>query len=529
MKTELLEILENTNAKNVSTIVKNKPYFNEINNCYGTTISEKIYNYLYPDQHTCDNGNKKKFVSVKEGYGFCGRASTCECARISVSQNVSKTKQSYTDDMKSQIQKKRINTTLEKYGVTNVGQTNKAKINHSKFYSDNELVQQSIVKSKATNKERHGNENYRNSDKIKETLKNTFTVDYKVDRFNNKNYRILCSKENFEELYSMLPNPVELADILKVNVKTVYRYLEEYGLRAKYKSIVETEIVMFLQSLGITNIIRNTRKLLPSGKEIDIYLPDHKIAIEYNVIYYHHDKLSHITKDYHKNKFFECEELGIQLLTVFSSSWNSKKLIVKRMIKNVLGLNSESVYARKCVIKEIDNKTTKDFLTLYHIQGYVPAQYRYGLYYNNELVCLMTFGKTRMCIGSKKDTGYELIRFASSTRVVGGASKLLKAFIERVKPDKITSYSSNEYSFGNLYKQLGFTLESEVPESYWYIVPGKRDQLLHRSNFTKFKLVNAGYDKTLTEREITENLGFLRVWDCGKRKWVMYIKWKKGA
>jgi hypothetical protein len=141
-----------------------------------------------------------------------------------------------------------------------------------------------------------------------------------------------------------------------------------------------------------------------------------------------------------------------------------------------------------------------------------------GLYYKDDLKAVMTFSKSRIAIGKNKN-GNELVRFASKTRVVGGASKLLKYFVQNYSQDEIYSYSNNEWSNGKLYNSLGFELVKEISPSYWYLKP-REEKLVHRFNFAKQKLVAQGYDPALTEKQITHQIGLLKVWDCGKKLWI---------
>ena len=84
-------------------------------------------------------------------------------------------------------------------------------------------------------------------------------------------------------------------------------------------------------------------------------------------------------------------------------------------------------------------KEANDFLNLYHLQGGLMKQsICLGLYYNNELVELMTFGKPRY----NKNYEYELLRLCSHKdySITGGTQKLFKYFIDNYKPSSIISY-----------------------------------------------------------------------------------------
>lgn len=518
MRKRILDILHTHGVKHFSRKIKNTPDIYEFILQYtGDSISEKVYNFLYPNENVCTKGNKKTFNSVTYGYRYCGKAATCDCARISVASKCKDSKSKMTEDEIKKSNSKREQTNIRKYNVTNIGQIDKAKKSHAEFYADQSNIDSATLKNKKTKFRRYGNENYNNPTQISETFKKKSPHDWAII-YNNENYILLRDKVEMEKLLK-IKSPLDIAVEFGVHVQTVYRHLNILGIRDPYKSYAEMELVGFLQSLGITNIIRNTRKLI--SKEVDIYLPDYNMAIEYDGVFWHHEDVPHINKEYHSAKFKECEKKGIQLITIFSSFWNNKKDIVKKLLRNKLGLdNDNAIFARKCNVVEVKCKDIKDFLNCNHVQGYTTSSINLALEYEGNIVAVMTFGKirSRTALGKSED-GFELIRFASSNRVIGGASKLLKYFIRQYNPVKIISYSNNEWSTGNLYSTLGFTLEHEISPSYWYVY---RDGiLLHRYNFAKHKLVKKGYDEKLTEREITKSMKLLKVWDCGKKRWVL--------
>lgn len=499
-------------------------YVNEITyNLNMPTFLEKLYYAVYNENNICKKGNIKKLKTF-DGYSFCGKTGVCDCAKESVSQSISSTIKCRTKEEKDKINKKRNETTLLLHGVINNGQTKTAKEAHSDFYKDEIKVTEVTQQIKDTKLTNYNDENYNNRSKAEKTclekygVKNTWSL---TDEKQNPNLDILRDKDKLSELFPRL-SVEEIALQTGLHAQTIYYYLNKHGLRTQYKSTFEQEIIFYLNSLGIINIITNKRTII--GKELDIFLPDYSLAIEYNGIYWHHDKIPHITKTYHYDKFISCEKLGIELLTIFSNSWNDNKEIWKTKIRNKLQLNIESVYARKTEIIEITSKDTIEILNNNHIQGYCPGEICYGLYYNSELVAAMTFSKKRFSIGKDRgEKSYELVRYVSSKRVIGGASKLLNHFINAQKPELIYSYSNNQYSSGKLYKILNFKLENEYKCNYWYYHP-KEKKNYHRSNFSKYKLVKAGFDSSKTEFQIMDERGFLRIWDCGSRTWILDCK-----
>lgn len=513
----------NEKPKHFTQILKrNKEVMQYIKDIVPVTITsflEQLYYSIYRDAGICINGNKKKLKSF-EGYSFCGRTGICQCAKESVSKGVSKTKQEYSKDKKIDINFKRITTTLKKYGVTNNGQTTNAKNLHQKFYENKLDVDEITKKTRLTKFEKYNDENYNNREKTEITCLEKYgvnNVNIYLSEKNNPKILILKDKVKLSELYPKY-SVSDIAVRLEVSEGVVYRYLNEHGFREPYKSTFEKEIIYFLTELGVTNIITNKRNII--GKEIDIFLPDHNLAIEFNGIYWHHDKIQHITKTYHKDKFELCENRGIELFTIFSDSWETKKEVWKNKIRAKLGMLNK-IYARNTEIVKLSVSETREILDKYHTQGYCVSQICYGLRYNDTIVAVMTFSEKRAGIGKKKvKDQYELVRYVTSATVLGGASKLLKHFIKNHNATSIISYSDNRYSIGNLYKILGFTLSSLNVPGYWYYNPANKKSY-HRYNFTKYKLVEMGHDPNKTEKEIMDNLGYLRIWDCGSRTWIL--------
>ena len=108
---------------------------------------------------------------------------------------------------------------------------------------------------------------------------------------------------------------------------------------------------------------------------------------------------------------------------------------------NKLNLTHTKLYARNTRISEISIKECKEFIDKNHIQGAPNGSHiRIGLYDRNELVSVMTF--------TLHQDGWHLDRFCNklNTNVVGGASKLLKYFINQYNPDVIISFSSTKRS-----------------------------------------------------------------------------------
>ncbi len=288
------------------------------------------------------------------------------------------------------------------------------------------------------------------------------------------------------------------------------------------KSKAECELAEYISSLEIS-IERNNRKII-YPKELDIYIPDKKLAIEFNGLYWHSENNINNNRDiidfksYHLNKTNECEKQGIQLIHIFEDEWIFKQDIVKSRLKQILGVNdSLRIHARKCQIKEIDSKTKNEFLEKYHIQGKDNSVIKLGAFHQNELIAVMTFSHGNISKGSKSIDGvWELNRFAINNdyHIPGIASKLLKHFQRNYEWKQIFSYADRRWSQGNVYYKLGFELDSITNINYWYIQNYKR---IHRFALRK----KPDEPRDIPEWILRYNEGYSRIWDCGNLKFII--------
>ncbi|MFW6225628.1 MAG: DUF7487 domain-containing protein [bacterium] len=422
------------------------------------------------------------------------------------------------------IKRKIKKTNIEKYGVSSYTQTEEyiEKTKKSKIknyddpnYNNREKAKKTLLKKIGVEHQFHSEDillksikskllNGENNSKIKLREKDLKLIDiYIGQRKNDKNifYKIECLKCNtiFEgHVHSHIPKcPVCFP---------------------KSSSVAEKEIKDFISSLNI-KYIENDRTIL-NGKEIDIYLSDYNLGIEYNGLYYHSEQNGK-TKYYHLEKTKEAKEKGIDLIHIFEDEWRDKKEIVKSIIKSKIGIFDKKIFARKCFIKEINLEEERRFLKENHIQGYIPSSIKYGLYYENELISIMTFGKSRY----NKKVNFEMLRFCNKLNysVIGGASKLFKYFVNNNKGN-IISYSDKRYFDGKIYSILGFNKQKDSYPNYYYL-DSNYSYRFSRIEFQKHKLKNKlnEFDENLTEYENMLNNGYDRIWDCGNSVFIREI------
>lgn len=328
------------------------------------------------------------------------------------------------------------------------------------------------------------------------------------------------------------PGYYELSDKLGISISAIQQYLNRCGLEhlvKKHVPSMEFEVIQYIKSIDDNIIILHNDRKAIHPKQLDIYLPQYNVAIECNPVISHNVSYSPwnddtITVDYHKNKTDLCRNAGIQLLHVFGWEWLYKQDIMKSMIKNLIKHNECRIYARNCEIRDVDSHESMTFLEHNHRQGKLGSKIRLGLYYNDKLVSLMTFGNVRKSISDRSSYDWELLRFCNTlnTSVVGGASKLFSYFLKTYNPSSIISYADRAHTSGNIYKVLGFKFVRYTDPGYtWCDL--KTDKSYHRMNAQKQNIKKFLHDDSIdlskSEREIMESHGFVRVFDSGVDVW----------
>ena len=390
------------------------------------------------------------------------------------------------------IRKATKNTCLERYGVENPAQSPEVK---KKFL--------------ATLQKKYGVSHPRQINIPKEVLDKIQDREWLIDQHINQKKTLRQIGKELNLSGATIPHIFQ-----KLNIP-----IQHYK-----SSSEERELIEFVKLIYEKEVVENCRWLYPPY-EIDVYLPDKKLAIEYDGIFWHSfDKPeTSAEKNYHLNKTTKCEQKGIQLLHIFSNEWTDpiKQQIWKSIIASKLGSYDQVIFARKCQVKSVNNFDTRTFLESNHLQGYGISKINLGLYYDDILVSLMTFGNPRF----NKNYEWELVRFCNqmNTKVTGGASKLLKHFVRTNSPKSIISYADRRHSTGGLYDALGFTQVRKTKPNYFYTKKNNCVLLESRLKFQKHKLPNilSNFDSALTESQNMFNNDYRRIWDCGNLVYVL--------
>lgn len=276
-----------------------------------------------------------------------------------------------------------------------------------------------------------------------------------------------------------------------------------------YTSKIELEVLDYIKEIYNGTILSSDRSLLNSGLELDILLPELKLAIEVDGLYWHSEEYK--DKWYHLEKTLETQSKGFRLIHIFENEWRTKKEIVKQRLSHIICKYNKKIYARQCTIREISYLQAKEFIEKTHIQGAAVSSVNIGLFYKEELVAVQTYAKARF----SKDCEWELIRACSKYLIVGGVSKLFKYFLEKYSPKSVVSYCDLRWNTGISYEKAGFLLDSISEPNYWYFKDAYT--LYSRIAFQKHKLVDklATFDPSLSERDNMSINGYKRIYDCG--------------
>jgi hypothetical protein len=412
-------------------------------------------------------------------------------------------------------------TNLEKYGFENVGSNSyiKEKIkktNLKKYGATNPNKSKSIKeKIKKTNLEKYGEIHYTKTNEYK------YKIRYKL-------FRALIDTNRIKNICSPLFN---MDDFLKTDLSEKLQWKCEKCKNVFFDhinngriprcpscfpiasfSFVENRIFEYCKQFS-DNVEKGNRDVL-NGKEIDILIKDIGLGIEINGLKWHSEIFGGKNNTYHNDKRKLAQSKNYKLIQFFDDEIYDKIDIVNSIIKCKFGKAKNKIYARKTEVRLLSIEDKRKFLDENHIQGDINSKINVGLFYNEELVSVMSFGKPRY----NKNYEYEILRFCNKidTIVVGGLSKLFKFFVSTYEAKSVITYSDLRFGDGASYKMANFKFLNSSAPSYYYIDKGGNKRI-SRINFQKHLLkdkLNIFYPN-LTEWQNMQLNGYDRVWDCG--------------
>lgn len=444
-------------------------------------------------------------------------------------------------------------TMLERYGVEHALQSpeiaEKRKQTNLKRYGVDEIGKCADIQQKAreTSVQRYGVEYAMQNKEIQQKYKDACIEKYgksspfKFDNvINDRKLRLKTATWNKILSYSKYVQPMFTFDefinskdmvFQWKNVETGEIFTSTYHYEMP-KNLEKTDIEIFVKELLDQYHVDyefRTRNILSNNKEIDFYIPSKQLGIEVGGLYWHSEVFCNRT--YHYEKYKNARDVNVKLLQIFGDEIINHKQIVTNRIKNALGLQSYKIYARNCEIKEIDSKLKSKFLKKYHLQGNDSSQIRFGAFYHNHLIAVMTFGKERKLMGGNQngEGKYEMYRFCtvSNFRCIGVASKLLTHFERQYHPVSVKTFADLRWGNGDLYEQLGFKHNHISLPNYFYVKSGIRyNRTLFQKHLLKDKLPL--FDNNKSELENMKANGYIRIWDCGNAVFLKTYEQKIG-
>lgn len=435
---------------------------------------------------------------------------------------------------KDEINAKRIQTNLEKYGTENPHQNkdvlDKTKKTNLERYGVECTIWDSEIHKKVieTNVEKFGTENPAASSEVRKRITETCEKRYGGTGWRSK--ELLAKSQDTMFIRYGVRNAAQSSDLVEKRKQTC---LDRYGVPAAFLTSENKEKcrqgMLENRSKHISKINIAFSELLKNeginvefewyvgGKYYDLCIVDSNILIEINPTYTHCSQPNFYYKDgmnpqYHLEKSKIARENGYRCIHIFD--WDNNEKILN-MLKPV----NQRIFARKCEIQKIPTKIANAFLNEYHLQGTVRKQkLSLGLFYNDELMSVMTFGTARY--SSKAE--WELLRFATKTRTIvsGGASKLFHYFIDITQPQSVISYCDLSKFTGSVYEQIGMHLDHvSSPAKVWskddkYIT----DNLLRARGYDQ--IFDTHYGKGTSNEQLMIDNGWRSVYDCGQKVFI---------
>jgi len=461
---------------------------------------EEIYEYYITQNHSVEECNKHFDLA---GPMFM---------RLTRYYNIKKPKDLHTANIKKVKQ--------ERYGSENYNNPEKrTKTNLEKYGVENQFQRQDMMEEiRQKNLEKYGSKNniYKN---LQTRIENSGSLE------NSYKTQIIKTRQTVLEKYGV--DWAAKADIVKDSIRTSLKetFLEKYGCEnywtspdAKRSNGSKNSYanLEFEQLLKDANINYEKEFLLENRYydfKVDNYLIEINPTATHNATWspWHKDK--GIDKYYHADKTDIAIRNGYRCIHIWD--WDNQKQIINTFLKS-----HGSIGARKCEIKLVNTEEEINFLNTYHFQGYVKSRVAIGLYEDNNLVLIMTFGKPRY----SKKYKWELIRLCSSKKVIGGANKVFKYFIENYHPKSIVSYCDLSKFSGEVYDSLEFKKTSRAIGRHWYNIQLQdhiTDKLLFRYGFDKLLGKTFGnFGNGSSNEQLMLQHGFVEIYDCGQATYV---------
>lgn len=455
---------------------------------------------------------KKQEITNIERYGFKNSSSAPEIKKKTKETNLKRYGVSCTFN-EVETRKKIKQTLLDKYGIESPLQSAKIQEkrrktlieNHgtdSMFYSD---------KYKRVMLERYGHINPMQVTKFAKRVSDT-QIQNKlsdvIEKIQNSNKEYLSIDGNRLTIKCNCGNVFSIHRCsLNAHLRNEIDFCQICNPINRFRSKSENDLYLFcLEEFSDLKISTNRRI---GGYEIDVFFDDLNIGLEFNGLYWHSEDYKEI--NYHQKKSEKFESLGINIIQIWEDDWYLKRDIIKNIIRSKI--KPIRIGARKFKLKEVNFKEAKEFHEKFHLDGYSVSRIHIGLFLENELVSLTSFGKSRY----KNEAEWELIRYTTKDRysIIGGFSRMLNYFVETQKPKSLKSYKKLDLGYKNFYEDIGFERVKRIGPNFFWIVNNVR---INRQNFQKKKLKDIKENQTAVDYMYER--GYKRIWDTGSDLFV---------
>jgi hypothetical protein len=280
------------------------------------------------------------------------------------------------------------------------------------------------------------------------------------------------------------------------------------GCTATHISRAQRDIYCYLLSLGV----KVEMEYVINGLRYDIAIPDLMILIEYHGLKWHSVPEA---KRRDLAKYRNATNHKYDLICIFEDEWRDRQFAVKALLANKVqaSIPVMSVRPNRCNIRHLRPDEANCFYDQHHYIGACHSGINYGVMLGERIVACATFRPPNR--QSRYD--YELVRMTSisNIRVHGIWSKILAQFIHEFRPKSIVSFSDNRLFSGGVYKKIGFRFDGNVPPDYYWTK--------HRKRFNKSGLRKPP-GELRTETELRTSQGYAKMWDLGKKRWVLDLE-----
>lgn len=272
---------------------------------------------------------------------------------------------------------------------------------------------------------------------------------------------VVSSKEKFIEYLDSFETKQSAESIArKLNlqkgtvIKMVHWFNAEDHIKFLYgESDAEITLGELLKSMGY-NVISHEKTVI-EPYELDLYIPEKRIAIEFNGSYWHSTEFK--DKEYHQLKTLMCIDKDIRLVHIFEYEWYNYREKIESFIKRLFIEKTSIMYSiNNCELREISNDDAFNFENNNSLIISNNQCLKLGLFYKEELISLMTMFEHEIINIACKDT-YDINECANI---------MFSEYINNCNDNEINMECNLSKFDINIILNLGFKIKSITEPEY---------------------------------------------------------------